>query len=114
MQVPMVPMVQQQAAPATVMTPILRIGTQRFAITPGLLITEENVPGMQAQTPGGAVAQVIHNPNDPAVLGLANMSRGVWQVLSPSGNRHIIQPWQTVRLARGTKINFGNLEGEVQ
>jgi hypothetical protein len=109
-----VPPPQPATAPMTVMTPILRIGAQKFAITPGLMISEQNAPGLQAHTAGGPVAQVIHNPNDPAILGLTNMSRTVWQVLSPSGNTHTIQPWQTVRLARGTRIQFGQLDGEVQ
>jgi len=112
--VPATPPQPATTAPMTVMTPVLRIGAQKFAITPGLLISEANAPGLQAQSPGGPVAQVIHNPNDPAILGLTNLSRTAWQVLSPSGNTHTIQPWQTVRLARGTRIQFGPMDGEVQ
>lgn len=107
----------QQPAPqpaAVTATPVLRMGQQQFAITTGLLIGEQHAPGLQAQTPGGPIAQVVSNPSDPAMLGLTNLSRSSWDVLSPSGNRHAIQPWQTLRLARGTRILFGNFDGEVQ
>lgn len=99
--------------PANPVASVLRLGQQQFAIVPGLLISEQNAPALQAQTPGGPVAQIVQNPNDPAVLGLTNLSRSVWEALSPGGNRHVIQPWQTLLLTRGTRIFFGNFDGEV-
>jgi RsiW-degrading membrane proteinase PrsW (M82 family) len=92
---------------------ILRIGFRQMTLVGGTRITEEQAPGLQPQTPGGPVAQVVQNPNDPSVLGLNNLSRSAWEAVSPSGNRHTIQPFQTMRLSPGTRIDFGTVDGEV-
>ena len=91
----------------------LRIGLKQLVVVPGLRLLEHQVPGLQAQSPEGAVAEVTRNPNDPSILGLTNLSGSVWEVVTANGNRREIQPGGTIKLARGTKIDFGSTDGEV-
>ena len=91
----------------------LRVGAKFLVIVPGLRLLEHQVPGLMAQSPGGAVAEVTRNPNDPSVLGLTNLSSSAWQAVSGNGARRQIEPGQTIKLAPGAKIDFGSTDGEV-
>jgi len=94
-------------------TPSLRIGSKHLVIVSGLRLLEHQVPGLHAQSEGGPVAEVTRNPRDPSILGLTNLSTTTWEVVSPGGTRRELQNGQTIKLAPGTKINFGTVEGEV-
>jgi RsiW-degrading membrane proteinase PrsW (M82 family) len=91
----------------------LRVGSKFLTIVSGLRLLEHQVPGLSSNAPGGAVAEVTPNPNDPQVLGLKNTSSSAWEVVSGTGSRRPIGTGQTLRLSPGTKINFGITEGEV-
>ncbi len=91
----------------------LRVGARTLVIVPGLRLLEHQAPGLAANAPGGAVAEVTRNPQDPSVLGLTNLSSAVWEAVSGSGVRRQIAPGQTVKLGPGLKIDFGAIDGEV-
>ena len=91
----------------------LRVGSRYLVIVAGLRLLEHQVPGLTAQTRGGPVAEVTRNPNDPAVLGLTNLSTTAWETVTSSGTRRQIATGQTIKLAAGTKIDFGSTDGEV-
>jgi RsiW-degrading membrane proteinase PrsW (M82 family) len=91
----------------------LRVGSRFLVIAAGLRLLEHQVPGLAAQTRGGPVAEVTRNPNDPSVLGLTNLSTSVWETVSGSGVRRQVVTGQTIKLAPGTKIDFGMTDGEV-
>ncbi|MEI9811737.1 MAG: PrsW family glutamic-type intramembrane protease [Acidobacteriota bacterium] len=95
-------------------TPSLRIGTRFLVIMPGLRILEHQAPGLKPTAAGGPVAEVTRNPQDPAVLGLTNLSLSTWVIVTSSGSQRQILNGQTVKLAQGTKINFGEIDGEVR
>jgi hypothetical protein len=61
----------------------------------------------------GLVAEVSRNPNDPAALGLKNLTNHTWTVVVPDGTQRSIAPGKSIKLAVGTTINFGGVEGEV-
>lgn len=91
----------------------LRVGTRSLIIVPGLRLLEHQVPGLNAQATGGPVAEVTRNPNDPNVLGLTNLSTSMWETVTSSGIRRQIGTGQTIKLALGTRIDFGSTDGEV-
>ncbi|HVZ83281.1 MAG TPA: PrsW family intramembrane metalloprotease [Terracidiphilus sp.] len=91
----------------------LRVGTRSLVIVAGLRLLEHQVPGLNASAPGGPVAEVTRNPNDPNILGLTNLSTGVWETVTASGIRRQIATGQTIKLALGTRIDFGSTDGEV-
>jgi RsiW-degrading membrane proteinase PrsW (M82 family) len=95
-------------------TSSLRIGAKYLVIVPGLRLMAHQIPGLDAQAAEGLVAEVTRNPNDPGVLGLTNLSTTTWEVVTTSGTRREINPGQTIKLAPGTKIDFGSTDGEVK
>jgi hypothetical protein len=106
-----------EAGPALPLVPVqaltLRIGNTQFSIRPGLRIFDHEVPGLQPRSPGFPVAEVIANPKDQTQFGLANHSTSPWAIISANGNHHSITPGQTVRIARGVRMNFGTSDGEI-
>jgi hypothetical protein len=92
----------------------LRIGARYLVIVVGLRILEHQAQGLHPASPGGPVAEVTRNPRDPDVLGLTNLSTSNWEVVSPNGNRRQIATGQTARLSAGTRIDFGEIDGEVR
>lgn len=91
----------------------LRVGTRYLIIAPGLRLLEHQVPGLTAQESGGAVAEVTRNPTDPSLLGLTNLSTTPWETVTGSGIRRQIESGKTIKLAPGTRIDFGQTDGEV-
>jgi RsiW-degrading membrane proteinase PrsW (M82 family) len=106
------PLISPSVGPAGRIANRLRVGTKFLIIVPGLRLLEHQVPGLLAQSPGGPVAEVTRNPNDPSVLGLTNLSSSAWEAVS-NGSRRQIAPGQTIRLAPGARIDFGSIDGEV-
>ena len=106
------PLISPSVGPAGRIANRLRVGTKFLIIVPGLRLLEHQVPGLLAQSPGGPVAEVTRNPNDPSVLGLTNLSSSAWEAVS-NGTRRQIAPGQTIKLAPGARIDFGSTDGEV-
>ncbi|MDX6456595.1 MAG: hypothetical protein QOE55_292, partial [Acidobacteriaceae bacterium] len=109
---PPAPLISPSVGPAGRIASRLRVGTKFLIIVPGLRLLEHQVPGLLAQSPGGPVAEVTRNPNDPSILGLTNLSSSAWEAVS-NGSRRQIAPGQTIKLAPGAKIDFGSTDGEV-
>ena len=60
------------------------------------------------------MAEVVPNPTNPKITGLKNLSTRPWTATLVTGEKKDIQPGLSVRLAIGTKIHFGVLEGIVE
>jgi serine/threonine protein kinase len=61
-----------------------------------------------------AVAEVVRHPTDPNVWGLKNLGSEKWVTTLPNGTLNDVEPGRSARLATGTKINFGKVEGEIR
>ena len=61
-----------------------------------------------------AVAATTRHPSDPRTWGLRNLSGSKWVATLPNGNMTDIDPGRNVRLAAGTRINFGTAEGVIE
>jgi serine/threonine protein kinase len=59
------------------------------------------------------IAQVTQHPTNVNIWGLQNLSNLKWVSTSATGEIHDIEPRRSVKLAVGTKINFGQEEGEI-
>ena len=92
----------------------LIVGSRRYSLPVGTLLKEPEIPGLRANSGNGVVAQVDCNPRDPSVLGLKNLSSVVWMVVVPARGLREVEPGRTVGLTRGTRINFGSAQGEIQ
>lgn len=79
----------------------------------GTQLPAREIPGLGAKT-RGVVAEVNSHPQDPNILGLKNCSHQVWTVTLPNGQQTRIDPDRSLKLATGTRINFGVVTGEIQ
>ena len=91
----------------------LRIQQRTIPLAMGTKIQAREIPGLAAQKPGGVVAEVNVNPKDPRILGLHNCSQQVWVATLANGQQKRIDRDRSIKLAAGTKINFGTIEGEI-
>lgn len=60
------------------------------------------------------VAEVVQHPRNPQVWGLQNLSKNKWVSTDRNGIVHEVLPGQTVTLASGVRIHFGQREGDVR
>jgi RsiW-degrading membrane proteinase PrsW (M82 family) len=91
----------------------LRIQQRTIPLAMGTKIQSREIPGLAAQKPGGVVAEVNVNPQAPSILGLHNCSQQVWVATLANGQQKRIERDRSIKLAAGTKINFGTVEGEI-
>ena len=61
-----------------------------------------------------SVAVLIQNPQNPSIWGLTNLSESLWIATFPNASVRHVEPGRSVALARGLKINFGKVEGEIR
>ena len=61
-----------------------------------------------------SVAVVAQNPQNPSIWGLTNLSKAPWVATFPDASVKRIEPGRSIALARGLKINFGKVEGEIR
>jgi eukaryotic-like serine/threonine-protein kinase len=59
------------------------------------------------------VATISRHPADPNIWGLKNLSPHNWSSTSTKGEVKDVWPGRSVTLSVGTRINFGQAEGEI-
>lgn len=74
----------------------------------GLAFTDADLggAGLSPASGAGPVAEIVPNPRQPGVIGLKNLSRQPWDVVSPEGRAARVAPGQTVSLRPGTRLEF--------
>ena len=93
----------------------LRLSTGKtLPLTDGVKLSTADIPGLQASTAGGPIAEVGRNPNDPSILGLKNLSRAAWTATLANRDRVQVDPGRNVRVAVGTKISFGSVSADIE
>src|SRR5437016_13720439 len=84
----------------------------KVALSSGTRLTAVDLPGLHSiPPPGGPVAAVTSHPTDPNIQGLQNLSQKSWRVHLTNGDSVEVKPGKNVRLAFGTRISFGSVEG---
>ena len=59
-------------------------------------------------------ATVLTDPQYPSVLGLQNLSTNPWIAVLPGSEVREVPMGKSVKLASGSRIDFGTSQGEVQ
>lgn len=93
---------------------VLEIGSARIPATVGARLWERQAPGATASRGDGVVAEVNASPNDPAVLGLKNLSMQAWQVTLADGTRRELAPGRSIKLEAGMRLVIGDLVAQVR
>lgn len=92
----------------------LQIKRHAIPLTDGTHLTANEIPGLESQLADGVVAKVSQNPQDSTMLGLKNCSCRPWMATLASDKQRQIDSGRSIKLAVGTKINFGLVEGEIK
>jgi DNA-binding helix-hairpin-helix protein with protein kinase domain len=61
-----------------------------------------------------SLAAVVAHPKRPGVYGLRNLSDNTWNVVVPTGDTAEVPRGSTLSLHAGTRINFGQVQGEIR
>jgi len=91
----------------------LHIKRQVISLTNGTCLTAVEIPGLEPKGSDGVVARVNTNPKDPSILGLQNCSHRAWNITLADGEQKQIESGRSIKLATGTKIKFGSIEGQI-
>lgn len=60
------------------------------------------------------IAEVVQNPNNPAIFGLRNLTNDAWTMTKPDGTTVDVPPGKTAPILQGNTINFGLAVGEIR
>jgi hypothetical protein len=90
------------------------VGLRTLALHDGDRFATGEIGGLIPVSNDGCVAAVNHNPKDPSVLGLQNLSTSPWKAVLPGGEVRDVPSGKSVKLASGCRIDFGTSHGEVQ
>ncbi len=84
------------------------------ALTEGLPLTAEDLPGLEAAGKDGIVALIATRPNDPGTLLLRNRSAQTWSAESRDGIFEMVEPTRSIAVADGMRISFGSIKGSLR
>lgn len=93
---------------------ILEIGSARIPATVGARLWERQAPGALSARGDGVVAEVTAHPQDPALLGLKNLSQQAWAVTLVDGSRRELAAGRSIKLEAGMTLVIGELTAAVR
>jgi hypothetical protein len=89
-------------------------GGREFTLVDGARLSAADVRSLEPRERNGWVAEVFRNPENPAVVGLKNLSRQQWRATFAAGRQVEIDPGRSLRLETGTSISFGKTEASIR
>lgn len=94
--------------------PRLRVGKRVIMLNYDTRLYPHHVDDQRLYDFTQPVAEVTRHPTNPNLWGLKNLSAEKWVITLPDGTFKDVEPGRSVSLAVGTKINFGQKEGEIR
>lgn len=91
----------------------LKLGSRVMPLTAGTQLLTSDIPSLTATASNGVVALVSSRSKDQLSLGLTNLGDRAWWATDIQGDIKMIEPESALTLALGTKIEFGEIEGEI-
>lgn len=80
----------------------------------GTTLRSADISGLEPRNANGKIAEVTPHPQDHYMIGLKNLSTKPWKATLPDGGQRTIDVGQSIKLAVGTRIQFGPAEGEIR
>ncbi|TAF13260.1 MAG: hypothetical protein EAZ73_30470 [Oscillatoriales cyanobacterium] len=102
------PTILSQASPF-----LLKLGSRVIPLTAGTQLFTSDIPSLTAAASNGAVAVVNSRSPNELSLGLTNLGDRSWWATDSQGDMKMVEPESTLTLALGTKIEFGEIQGEI-
>lgn len=94
--------------------PRLRINKQAVMLNHDTRLFPHHVDGGRLYDFSQPVAAVTRHPANKNVWGIKNLSGEKWVSTTPDGKVKDVEPGRSVTLSVGTKIQFGNQEGQIR
>lgn len=94
--------------------PRLRINKRVVMLNHDTRLFPHHIDGGRLYDFSQPVAAVTQHPADKNVWGIKNLSGEKWVSTTPDGKVKDVEPGRSVTLSVGTKIQFGNQEGEIR
>ena len=94
--------------------PRLRINKQAVMLNHDTRLFPHHIDGGRLYDFSQPVAAVTQHPANKNVWGIKNLSGEKWVSTTPDGKVKDVEPGRSVTLSVGTKIQFGNQEGEIR
>lgn len=91
----------------------LKLGSRVIPLSAGTQIFTSDIPTLKATASNGVVATVNSRSRDEISLGLTNLSDRAWWATDIQGDIKMVEPESTLALALATKIEFGEIDGEI-
>jgi hypothetical protein len=107
------PVQQPVPQPSTAALFQLKFSNRTIPLNLGDTLCNGDIPGLNPQAGGNVVAEVNSNPQNPAMMGLKNLSANKWTVVVPGSSPREVPPGKSVLLKPGVKIMFGPTSAEV-
>jgi serine/threonine protein kinase len=97
-----------------VLPPRIRIGKSVVMLNHDTKLFPHHVDERRSYDFTQPAAEVMRHPANPSIWGLKNLSQDKWVATSAEGNVKDVEPGRSVTIAVGTRVNFGNAEGEIR
>jgi len=91
----------------------LKLGSRVIPLTAGTQLFTSDIPSLTATASNGVVATVISRSRNELSFGLTNLGDRSWWATDSQGDIKMVEPENTLTLTLGTKIEFGEIEGEI-
>ena len=91
----------------------LKLGSRVIPLSAGTQLFTSDIPSLTAAASNGLVAIVTSRSRNELSLGLTNLCDRAWWATDIQGDIKMVEPESTLTLALGTKIEFGELDGEI-
>jgi hypothetical protein len=91
----------------------LRLGSRVIPLTARTQLFTSDIPSLTATASNGVVATVNSRSSDELSLELTNLCDRAWWATDIQGDLKMVEPESTLTLVVGTKIEFGEIDGEI-
>jgi len=113
-QVPPAIISEKSAADSFTRSPFfLKLGSRVIPLTAGTQLFTSDIPSLKTTASNGVVATVNSRSSDEFSLELTNLCDRAWWATDIQGDLKMVEPETTLTLAVGTKIEFGEIDGEI-
>lgn len=97
-----------------ILPPRIRINNQIIMLNHDTKLYPHHIDDEKMYDFSYPIAEITQHPSNPSVWGLKNLSNEKWVCKTTDGTIFDVDPSKNVSLVVGTKINFGNSEGEIR
>jgi serine/threonine protein kinase len=93
--------------------PTIKIGRREIMLNHDTKLYSRHIDHIQPCDSNKPIAELTHHPDRPQIWGLKNTSQSSWNTIATDGTMREVVPGQSVAIAQGLRICFGQVEGQI-